>query len=364
MVVMANILIEALLQGWEVLWDYLSAHTLTCLVPAFFIAGAIAVFVRKEAVLRYLGPNVKKRVSYPIASVSGAVLAVCSCTILPLFAGIYKKGAGIGPATAFLFSGPGINILAISMTASVLGFDLGLARAVSAIGLSIVVGLTMATVFRKEEASGEDERSGMEVRSSVLEANGDGGRPLWVTLALFVLLLAILLTGTSGLDLPLKVVSILVLIATVAYLTWTRCYPDERRDWGYETWDLTKKILPVLLIGAFLLGVVSYFIPPETFAPYFGENGLLNVLLAAIIGGLLYMPTLLEVPIVGDLFGYTDGMMASGPALALLLAGPALSLPNMIVLYRIIDAKRTVVYIVSVIITATFAGLLYGNLVD
>ena len=153
MVFMTNILIEALLEGWELLWEYISAHSLTCLVPAFFIAGAIAAFVKKEAVLRYLGPDVKKWISYPIASVSGTMLAVCSCTILPLFAGIHKKGAGIGPATAFLYSGPGINILAIVLTASVLGFELGLARAVSAIGLSVVVGITMAYVFRGEEAS-------------------------------------------------------------------------------------------------------------------------------------------------------------------------------------------------------------------
>ncbi len=364
MVVMANIFIEALVQGWDVLWVYLSAHTLTCLVPAFFIAGAIGVFLKKEAVLRYLGPRVKKSVSYPIASISGSVLAVCSCTILPLFAGIYKKGAGIGPASAFLYSGPSINILAIVLTASVLGPELGLARAISAIGLSIVVGLSMATIFKKEEASEEEEPLRGEVPSPGVEANGGEARPGWVIVVLFVLLLAILLVGTSGLGLAFKVVSLLTLIAVIAYLAWTRFDSDEREDWGYETWDLTKKILPVLLIGAFVLGVVSYFIPPETFAPYLGANGPLNVLLAAVIGGLLYMPTLLEVPIVGDLFGYTDGMMASGPALALLLAGPAVSIPNMMVLSRFIGARKTAVYIVIVIITATFAGLVYGNLVE
>ena len=370
MVFMANIIIEALLEGWELLWEYISAHTLTCLVPAFFIAGAIAALVKKEAVLRYLGPDVKKWISYPVASVSGTVLAVCSCTILPLFAGIHKKGAGIGPATAFLYSGPGINILAIVLTAGVLGWELGLARAVSAIGLSVVVGITMAYVFRREEASatptGDSGTSppGAEPVPPAVEANGGGTRPWWVTLALFALLLAILLVGTSGLDMLPKVAVLLVLIAVTAFLAWTRFHPDERQDWGYETWDLTKKILPVLLIGAFVLGVVGYFIPPETFAPYLGENGVLNVLLAAVIGGLLYMPTLLEVPIVGDLFGYTDGSMASGPALALLLAGPAVSLPNMIVLYRIIGARKTAVYIVAVVLTATFSGLVYGSLVD
>ena len=358
------------MEGWELLWEYISAHTLTCLVPAFFIAGAIAAFVKKEAVLRYLGPGVKKWISYPIASVSGTVLAVCSCTILPLFAGIYKKGAGIGPATAFLYSGPGINILAIVLTASVLGFELGLARAVSAIGLSVVVGITMAYLFRREEASvtptgdGGAAPQGAEPVLPAVKANDEESRPWWVTLAMFVLLMAILLVGTSGLDILPKATVLLVLITTTALLAWTRFCSDERQDWGYETWDLTKKILPVLLVGAFVLGVVGYFIPPEIFAPYLGANGVPNVLLASVIGGLLYMPTLLEVPIVGDLFGYTDGSMAAGPALALLLAGPAVSLPNMIVLYRIIGAKKTAVYIVTVVLTATFAGLVYGSLVD
>lgn len=367
---MANIVVEALMEGWVLLWEYITAHTLTCLVPAFFIAGAIAAFMKKEAVLRYLGPGVSKWVSYPIASVSGTVLAVCSCTILPLFAGIHKKGAGIGPASAFLYSGPGINILAIILTAGVLGWELGLARAVSAIGLSVVVGLTMAYAFRKEETktipSGDGAGSPMGARSvpKSVEANGGDERPWWVTLALFALLLAILLAGTSGMALLPKVVVLLVLVAATAYLAWTRFHPDEREDWGYETWDLTKKILPVLLVGAFVLGLVGYFVPAETFSPYLGENGVPNVLLAAVVGGVLYMPTLLEVPIVGDLFGYTDGTMASGPALALLLAGPAVSLPNMIVLYRIIGARRTAVYIVTVVLTATLAGVLFGSLVD
>ena len=356
--------------GWELLWEYITAHTLTCLVPAFFIAGAIAALVRKEAVLRYLGPGVKKWISYPIASISGTVLAVCSCTILPLFAGIHKKGAGLGPASAFLYSGPGINILAIVLTAGVLGWQLGLARAVSAIGLSVVVGLTMAYVFRREEAPASDDGDGpgspggAGLGSPAVEANGGEARPWWETLALFALLLAILLVGTSGLALPPKVAALLVLIGATIYLAWTRFHPDEREDWGYETWDLTKKILPVLLVGAFVLGVVGYFIPAETFAPYLGENGVPNVLLAAVVGGLLYMPTLLEVPIVGDLFGYADGTMASGPALALLLAGPAVSLPNMIVLYRIIGARKTAMYIITVVLTATLAGLVYGSLVE
>lgn len=364
---MANIVVEALAGGLVVLWEYLSQHTLTCLVPAFFIAGAIAVFVQREAILRYLGPRVPGYVSYPISAVSGTVLAVCSCTILPLFAGIYRKGAGIGPASAFLYSGPAINIMAIAFTASALGYDLGMARAVAAIALSFVVGLGMALVFRKEErvradqqeadargpsSSGSDPRDGADVRT---------GR---VTLLIFALLFTILIVGTAAIDWRTKVLVVPALATVVVVVVWTSIPPEEREEWGWETWDLARKILPALLLGAFVVGVVGHFVPADSFSPYLGDNSVGSVLLAAIIGGVLYMPTLLEVPIVGDLLGYSDGAMAAGPALALLLAGPAVSLPNMIVLYRLVGGRVTAVYLALVIGASTIAGLIYGNLVS
>jgi uncharacterized membrane protein YraQ (UPF0718 family) len=301
-------------------------------------------------------------VSYPIAAVSGTVLAVCSCTILPLFAGIYRKGAGIGPATAFLYSGPAINIMAIAFTASALGYELGLARAVAAIALSFFVGAAMAMMFRREEMErAEGQRARPGAAGGALE-DGDG-RPGWVTMVIFVLLVAILVVGTAAIDWRVKAAVVLSLLAATLYLVWTRVTEDEREDWGWETWDLAKKILPALLVGAFVVGVVGYFVPPETFAPYLGDNSLGAVFLAAIIGGILYMPTLLEVPIVGDLLGYSEGAMAAGPALALLLAGPAVSLPNMIVLYRLVGWHKTVAYILLVIVASTVAGYIYGNVV-
>ena len=364
---MANIVIEALTEGLVVLWEYLSQHTLTCLVPAFFIAGAIAVFVQREAILRYLGPRVPGYVSYPISAVSGTVLAVCSCTILPLFAGIYRKGAGIGPASAFLYSGPAINIMAIAFTASALGYDLGLARAVAAIALSFVVGWGMALVFRKEERA-RAEQQGEEATGPTPVGSGPGdsgdGRPGRATLLIFALLVTILVVGTAAIDWRMKVLVVPALAIVAAAIVWRSIPPEEREEWGWETWDLARKILPALLLGAFVVGVIGYFIPADSFAPYLGDNSVGSVLLAAIIGGILYMPTLLEVPIVGDLLGYSDGAMAAGPALALLLAGPAVSLPNMIVLYRLVGGRVTAVYLVLVIGASTIAGLIYGNLVS
>jgi len=328
-----------------------------CLVPAFFIAGAIAALVKKDVILKYFGAEVKPYLSYTVASVSGTVLAVCSCTILPLFQGIYKKGAGIGPATAFLYSGPAINILAIVYTARLLGPGLGAARAVAAISLSVVIGAFMALIFRKEET--EKKKEAQKKRAA---ADGEG-RPGKVTLLFFASMIAILVIGTASLELWIRLSAIILLILVVSGLLIYYFSRDEVTDWGYETWDLTKKIFPILLAGAFLVGVIAYFVPPETFRPYIGGNSLVSCFVAAVLGALLYMPTLLEVPIVGTSLGYSQGVMGGGPALALLLAGPAVSLPSMLVLYRMIGGKKTAAYIVLVVLTSTFAGFIYGQVV-
>jgi len=328
-----------------------------CLVPAFFIAGAIAALVKKDVILKYFGAEVKPYLSYTVASVSGTVLAVCSCTILPLFQGIYKKGAGIGPATAFLYSGPAINILAIVYTARLLGPGLGAARAVAAISLSVVIGAFMALIFRKEET--EKKKEAQKKRAA---ADGEG-HPGKVTLLFFASMIAILVIGTASLELWIRLSAIILLILVVSGLLIYYFSRDEVTDWGYETWDLTKKIFPILLAGAFLVGVIAYFVPPETFRPYIGGNSLVSCFVAAVLGALLYMPTLLEVPIIGTSLGYSQGVMGGGPALALLLAGPAVSLPSMLVLYRMIGGKKTAAYIVLVVLTSTFAGFIYGQVV-
>jgi uncharacterized membrane protein YraQ (UPF0718 family) len=349
----------ALLSGLDAVIEYLAAHTITCLVPAFFIAGAIAAFVKKDAILKYFSPDAKKSVSYGIASVSGIVLAVCSCTILPMFAGILKKGSGIGPAIAFLYAGPAINILAIIYTAKVLGLDLGIARAGFAIAMSVVIGLMMAVIFKSY-----DDELRKEATGAIAMPAGPGGeeRPRWVTPAFFASLILILVIGASQLDLLLRLAAVYLLTVAVAVLLIYHFERDEVTEWGYETWDLVKKIFPILIAGTFIVGVIAFFLPPETFQPYFGNNSPGAVFLGAIVGAILYMPTLLEVPIIGGTFGYTSGLMAGGPALALLLAGPTISLPSILVLTRIMGAKKTGVYVILVIIFSTLAGVLYGNL--
>jgi uncharacterized membrane protein YraQ (UPF0718 family) len=348
-------LMEPLMNGADSVAEYLAEHVITCLIPAFFIAGAIAAFIKKDAILKYFGPDAKKTVSYALASVSGTVLAVCSCTILPLFAGIYKKGSGIGPATTFLFAGPAINVLAVIYTAQVLGYDLGMARAISAIVLSVLVGLTMSVVFR-------NERTAAKGSSMPTMATGGEERPGWVTLAFFGLMVAILVIGASKLEWVPKLAIVYVLTIVVAVLLIYFFKRDEVTEWGYETWDLTRKIFPILIAGTFVVGVIAYYLPPETFADYLGGNSLGSVLLGSVIGTILYMPTLLEVPIIGTTFGYTDGVMGGGPALALLLSGPTISLPSLVVLYRIMGGRKTLMYTGLVILFSTVGGMVYGNL--
>jgi len=361
---MSNPVIDGLMGGVETLASYLAEHVLTCLVPAFFIAGAISVFLSKNSILKYFGPDVKKWLSYGIASISGVILAVCSCTVLPLFTGIYKRGAGIGPATAFLYAGPAINVLAISYTATALGYDIGLARAVGAISLAFVVGLVMSTIFGKEEM-GKERKGFITLESSETE------RPKWVVPIFFISLVGILVTATAspklvpGLEniwfITLKVTIVYFFTLLAAFLLIFYFSRDEVKNWGFESWDLTKKIFPILLIGTFIVGVIGVFIPPETFEDYLGDNSVGACFLASIIGALLYMPTLLEVPIIGDTFGYNDGIMGGGPALALLLAGPSISLPSLIVINRVLGIRKTAVYAITVVLLSTFAGFIYGN---
>jgi uncharacterized membrane protein YraQ (UPF0718 family) len=361
--------IDILVSGFEALQEYLSAHVLTCLIPAFFIAGAIAVFVSKQSILKYFGANTKKYISYSIASVSGSVLAVCSCTVLPLFTGIYKRGAGIGPATTFLFSGPAINILAIILTARVLGYDIGIARVIGAVTMSIIIGLLMSLIFKNHDK--ENKKNSMFQNKDEKE----NSRPLKISLSFFILLVLILVIGAASTEyiswIPkLAIVYLLTIFVSIILIFYYT--KSEVKQWGMETWDLTKKILPILLIGVFIVGIIggiaAYFIPGSepssavgvAVASYIGGNSIISCFLASIIGAILYMPTLLEVAIVGNLFGYSSGIMGGGPALALLLAGPSLSLPNMIVITRVMGLKKALVFIFLVVIIATCVGYFYG----
>jgi len=337
-----------LLAGFVTLREYLALHVLMCLVPAFFLAGAIASLFSRESVLRYFGADAPRYISYSVASVSGVLLAVCSCTVLPLFAGIYKRGAGIGPASTFLFSAPAINLLAIVYTAKIIGFDVGAARAVAAVSMSIVIGLVMAAVFRRED------RAKVRSMASAGESEID---PAHQT-GLFALLLAMLVLGGiihtwmwRGL-----VLGPLVLLTVYVSKKW---FDDEQiHDWMYDTWDLTKKIFPLLLVGVFFAGIILQLVPSDLVVRSVGGNSVKSNLIASVAAAFMYFATLTEVPIIDSL---TRLGMGAGPVLAMLLAGPALSLPNMIVINRAMGFKKAMVYITLTVILATAAGFVAGN---
>jgi len=357
------------LEAFLMLQEYARQHVLTCLVPAFFIAGAISVFVSQAAVLKYFGAQARKILSYSVASVSGAVLAVCSCTVLPLFAGIYSRGAGIGPATAFLYSGPAINVLAIVLTARILGWRLGLARALGAVLFAILTGLLMAFIFRRDDA-------GRAAGPIYLPDEAEKGRSL-LQESLYLLVLVLILVfaawarpaqGSTGLWPALFAIKWyltggLLLVLGLMLRAWFK--REELSDWVQATWGFMKQILPLLAAGVlaagFLLGRPGHpaLIPESWIQAAVGGNSLGANLFAAVAGALMYFATLTEVPILQGLLG---AGMGQGPALALLLAGPALSLPNMLVIGGIMGWRKTAAFSAIIVVLSTAAGLIYGRL--
>ncbi len=386
---------------------YAQEHVLLCLVPAFFIAGAISVFVSQAAVMKYLGAGAHKVLSYGVASVSGSILAVCSCTVLPLFAGIWKRGAGLGPAVAFLYSGPAINVLAIILTARILGPELGMGRAVGAILFSIVIGLIMHLMYRKEEEAKaaaaihmpepESERSlgqnalffgvmvGLLVSATWSKPEDAGGfwnavySVKWILTGGFALALGFLMIRWMGVKIYKVVVAaavVLVLaialphaplvafsagiIAFVVLLTTTR---GEAETWFTSSWDFAKQILPLLLAGVLVAGLLlgrpgaEGLIPSRWVSGLVGGNSLWANLFASVVGAFMYFATLTEIPILQGLIG---AGMGKGPALALLLAGPALSLPNMLVIRSVLGTKKTAAFVCLVVIMSTISGLVFG----
>jgi uncharacterized membrane protein YraQ (UPF0718 family) len=384
----------AVLEAFHLVKWYAQGHILLCLIPAFFIAGAIGVFISKGAVMKYLGAGASKVIAYAAASVSGGILTVCSCTILPLFAGIYRMGAGLGPACTFLYSGPAISVLAIILTTSVLGPELGIARVIGAIFMGIAIGLLMAFIFRKEE------QEKIAVQMALTEDVPK--RPLWQNVLFFASMLGILvfsnydgsnsiLTAICGIALGVmlvlwfgmkwwKVVSVAIPVVILAYL-----FPDnmlipfvaatlgfslitstdkgECGDWFAATWAFTKQMLPLLLIGILIAGLLlgrtgeNGLIPSEWIAWAVGGNSLRANFLASFAGGFMYFATLTEVPFVQALLG---AGMGRGPALALLLAGPAVSLPSLLIIHSVLGTKKTAVFVGLVVVFSTACGMIFG----
>jgi len=355
------------IEAFMMLQEYAREHVLACLIPAFFIAGAISVFVSQASVLKYFGSQANKFLSYSVASISGTVLAVCSCTVLPLFAGIYSRGAGIGPATAFLYSGPAINVLAITLTAKILGWQLGLARAVGAVVFAVITGLLMAMIFRKDDAA--------QTKGQIYLPDEEGTKRSLLQDALYIFTMVLILIfasfarpaeGSTGMWPAIFAAKWYITAALLIAVVWmlkawfTR---DERKTWIESTWGFMKQIFPLLaggvLVAGFMLGRPGHsaLIPEHYIHTLLGGNSIWANLFASVAGALMYFATLTEVPVLQGLLG---AGMGKGPALALLLAGPALSLPNMLVIGSVMGVKKTTVFCSIIIILSTIAGMLFG----
>ena len=346
-----SIVIELLKGGWVTIQDYLLAH-LPFVIPAFFLAGALYALFPKEKILRYLGPHSPKHIAYPMAVVAGLCLAVCSCTILPLFAGIRKSGAGLGAAIVLLYTAPATNILAIIYTGSLIGWDFALARIILSIIFAVVIGITMSAVF-PDKVSDTPNGGSTEAFASVGNARTSGW--LW---AFFAVLLAVLLWGASPvLRLPVKLPGLAVLIVALIFIARKALNRDSFMSWMRETWFFVRTILPLLLIGIFIAGMLRVVIPAEFVKTYFGTSSLTATLGAVLFGVVAYFPTLVEVP-MARLF--LDVGMGVGPLLAYLLADPVVSLPSLLVVRKMIGNRRILWYVGIIIVSCTAAGLIYG----
>jgi len=365
-----NIIFQnAVVESLKMVKDYAQNHILFCLIPAFFIAGAIYIFISQESVIKYFGVKANKILAYSIASVSGAILAVCSCTVLPLFAGIYTRGAGIGPAIAFLYSGPAINVLAIILTARILGWEIGVARAVGAVVFSLVIGLVMSLIYGETHIDNNQSNFGQN------SSGCDKGKSFCQNALFFISLVGILIFAAWSK--PKESVGIwdaiynihwhitLFFIIVLSYILWVWFKRDEIINWVEATWLFAKQILPLLFVGViaagFLMGMPGSgkgIIPAHYIQKLVGGDSLRVNLIASVVGAFMYFATLTEVPILQGLLG---SGMGKGPALALLLAGPALSLPNMLVIRSIMGTKRTLTYCVLVMIMATITGMIFGR---
>jgi uncharacterized membrane protein YraQ (UPF0718 family) len=403
---------------------YAREHVILCLLPAFFIAGVIAVFVSQGSVLKYFGANAKKWLSYSVAAISGTILAVCSCTILPLFSSIHKRGAGLGPAIAFLYSGPAINILAIILTARILGLEMGMARVIGAVSFSVIIGVLMSLIYRKEEKVKREEQMNIALQPEkrpmwqtsfhffvlvLILVFANWGKPAaddtsstwftiwsykwyitgffsillgyslikilkikwqWVLLGTFATIAsALLASGFIANAKLVPLVPMIVGIASLSIMTIKDKNEPENKEWTLATWDFAKQIMPLLAIGVviagFLLGsthdgkTIAGVIPNEWVAALVGGNSVFSNLFASVVGAFMYFATLTEVPIVQGLLA---SGMGKGPALALLLAGPSLSLPNMLVIRGVLGTQKTVIYVALVVVMATLSGLLFGSI--
>lgn len=338
--------INMLSSGWNALVDYLTLSRILSLAIAFFLSGAIAQFMSQGIIMKYFGPKANKALAFLVAATSGVILAVCSCSVLPMFASIRKKGAGIGPAVTFLFAGPAINILAITFTFNLIGIDIGFVRVFGAVILSIVIGVLMYLLYNKSET--------IEGNEAMFNFDDSTDRKPWQLILFFITLVGILVSGVKHWIITLVLIAVLIPQLIMFF------DKDELIDWCKETFSLVKKIAPLFIIGVFIAGIIEFVVPAQFIVKYLGTNSIVANLIAAVFGAFMYFATLTEVPIVTS---FMNLGMSKAAAISLLLAGPSLSLPNMIVIGKVMGVKKTATYITLVVLLSATIGVISGYLI-
>ncbi len=343
---------DLLFAGFLALKEYIALHVLTCLIPAFLLAGAMVSFISKEAIIKYLGSSTNKLKSFSLASLASFFIAACSCTVIPVASGIYYQGAGIGPAFIFLWVAPAANILAIIYTGSILGLKMVASRIIAALFMAFVVGMIMSFIFRKEEIKRIQNLT--DVKTKII-AKKD-----------LILLLLILLSLLSpnyiiqkGPYLHKVIVWLIASVIMFAYAFKVKPF-DEIKKWLKETWWFVRIIFPFLLLGVFIVGVIGRLLPQSIIQKWLGGSGMRASFLATIMGQIMYFATMTEAPFVDTLMKLG---MGKGPALALLLTGPGMSLPNMLAIAKVFGVKKAVSYILLVMVLGTFVGWFFGNFI-
>ncbi|MEO0093354.1 MAG: permease [candidate division WOR-3 bacterium] len=345
---------DLILAGLLALKDYIATHVLTCLVPAFLLAGAMVTFINREAILEYLGEKANKLKSFSLASIASFFVAACSCTVIPVSSGLYYSGAGVGVAFIVLWVAPAANILALIYTGSILGSKMIITRIVAALIMAFVVGFVMTLFFAKEKRAESVPTQPTGEKKGIIKKSDF----IFLILILLSLLLPNYLVRTGS---YFYKVLVWLIFTGIMVIYGLKVIAKERLlDWLQETWWFVKVILPLLLIGVFVVGVIGKILPENWIRNWLGGNGVVASFLATMIGAISYFATMTEAPFVHTLMKLG---MGKGPALALLLTGPGLSLPNWLAIARVFGIKKSLVYVPTIVILGTLVGWFFGNFI-
>ncbi len=337
-------------------------NVLTTLVPAFFLAAAVTTFVPMQVVLRYLGQKSNQVLAYLFSLLAGVALEICSCNVAPLYLSIYRRGAGFGPAISFLYGAPAINIVSMAFVFNVVGWRMGLWRIILTVVLAVLLGVIMELLYGCERAA--EIESQLAAEKAAVASGGllslEEPTMNWGHWSILGLLTAALVIGATKLSFNLRLGAVIAVGLYSTVIVWRKLGWEQGKEWLWETWGVTKLIVPILLPAVILIGLAGEYIPIKPFTDLFGNNTVVSVGSASAFGSFMYFPILSEVAFVKQLLMLG---MHPGPAMALLLTAPGLSLPTMLIIGRVMKFKHLVTYVALVIVLSAIMAWVFGHLV-